>query len=794
MTGTATEGTKDSICAMLEIDRTTGVLSGAVIRDNLVMTVSLENDRESALLYLLQSPKFAKMDSILIYVMKQAQADALAAFLRVRSFSAESYHAGKSTQDRQRIQERFMNTKSNSSKGGIAPGGIRILCATIAFGLGLNKSNIRSVIHFSMPKSLENYIQEIGRSGRDGLPSNCHMFLNQTDYLSLRSLAYANGMDLGSLLRLIKKLFSRKSLVAHAGSISVKSAHPGSSKKRRAPKMEQKNKDEQVSSAENSDEEREPKKRRQNNNIAVAVRDSSSGSGLRHGADFGSLREQQLRGLVTSGESILVIPQGPVAMGQRSVSATETGIVATSKRLVVVREEIIEQEFDIKKEVLATLLSYIELDPSHPIKVIGSVSSKCTVKLLKSDEELFEIIRQAPLIDLVIKYGVLTGHSNSGNGQGGRKGGYGYKAKSRGGGIGGSTLSNAYCCDAMSLCQQHGITFTELVQELQLWKRKKWVVFELTDPGFCVEIVREPAACTVQQKTAASENRDTEEEDRHDMFVQQLGERLYRKLCAIERVGVAKVDHVYELFHKVATPTWQQQKAFTSPIVNERDKENSDANYGVQLRDEEILDSMMESEGDIVAVSQRQRPATALSSSTKVTEAELVLRSGIEEYFARRSGEGIGGVSAAEELFGEIPGSTDTQKTAAQSPTAMNDKMLHLYQYHNVLVAEMQSKWRSAVEVDLKVFLAQQYQQYEQQLQQSSSSAGRSFVPKPIDSPRVVSRIFHGIHSPCYPVMDWGRDKYWGKYVHFDFGTMMQMAGRILSEQRERRAAKSNVQ
>ncbi|KAK3846384.1 MAG: P-loop containing nucleoside triphosphate hydrolase protein, partial [Linnemannia gamsii] len=200
LTGTATEGTKDSICAMLDIDRTAGVLSGPVIRDNLGMTVSVEADREPALLNLLQSPRFAAMDAILIYVMRQAQADALAAFLRVRNFSAESYHAGKSSQDRQRIQHRG------------APGGIRILVATIAFGLGLNKSNIRSVIHYCLPKSLENYIQEIGRSGRDGEKSYCHMFLNQDDYMRLRSLAYADGMDWGTVLRLIKKLFSKREI------------------------------------------------------------------------------------------------------------------------------------------------------------------------------------------------------------------------------------------------------------------------------------------------------------------------------------------------------------------------------------------------------------------------------------------------------------------------------------------------------------------------------------------------------------------------------------------------------
>ncbi|KFH67305.1 hypothetical protein MVEG_06040 [Podila verticillata NRRL 6337] len=790
LTGTATEGTKDSICSMLDIDRLTGVLSGAVIRDNLAMTVSLESERDTALLHLLQSPKFAAMDSILIYVMKQVQADALAAFLRVRNFSAESYHAGKSTQDRQRIQERFMNT--NAHRGGTTTGGggIRILCATIAFGLGLNKSNIRSVIHYSMPKSLENYIQEIGRSGRDGLPSYCHMFLSQTDYLSLRSLAYANGMDLGSLLRLIKKLFSRKSLLAAGNDASTSTA--GSTKKR--PNGSRKNSVDESSELpcrEDAEDGRDPKKRRQNNSRAVPVKGSKAKVDPVH------LYEQQRRDLVTSCNSILVIPPPPATLG-RTVVATASGLSSNSKRLVVVREELIEQEFDIKKEVLATLLSYIELDRSRPIKVIGSVSSKCTVKFLKDGEELAELANHAPLMDMIMTHGVMTGHNSNGRG---RKGGYGGKT---GLGLGGSTLSNAYCCDSMSLCQQAGMSYTELVQDLQLWKRKKWVVFELTDPGLCVEILQEPAVCMAEQKqqqratrytktarhiklrasamdvdqgneSELSENSDSAEDD-HDKFVQQLGERLYRKLCAVERVGVAKVDHVYELFHKVATPTWQQQKAFTAHlqgIDNEDNMRDQDQDRFEEDEDQEVLDDI---EGFIVVKSSSR----SSRAGSKVTEAELVLREGIQEYFARSSGEGIGGPSAADDLFEKSAG--------PEQPANINDKMMLLYQYESPVVTDMQRQWRSAVEVDLKVFLAQQWQQYQQQQQSLSSSSGKSFGPKPIDSPRVVSRIFHGIHSPCYPVMEWCRDKYWGRYVHFDFGAMMQMADRILKEQRQLRA------
>lgn len=415
------------------------------------------------------------------------------------------------------------------------------------------------------------------------------------------------------------------------------------------------------------------------------------------------------------------------------------------------------------------------------------------MKFLKGGEELAELVTHTPLIDMIMKHGVMTGHNSSGRGR------RGFGGKS--GGLGGSTLSNAYCCDSMSLCQQAGISYTELVQDLQLWKRKKWVVYELTDPGLCIEVLQEPAVCMAEQRqqqraaryTKASrptrhrasamdvdvdqEDQDNESdhsedsdstEDNHDKFVQQLGERLYRKLCAVERVGVAKVDHVYELFHKVATPTWQQQKAFTAHL---RRLDNED---NMSDEDQNILDEI---EGSVVAKSSSR---SSRHSDTRVTEAELVLREGIQEYFARCSGEGIGGPLAVDDLF--------EQSAGPEQPATVNDKMMLLYQYESPVVADMQRQWRSAVEVDLKVFLAQQWQHYQQQQQSLSSSSSKSFGPKPIDSPRVVSRIFHGIHSPCYPVMEWCRDKYWGKYVHFDFGAMMQMADRIMKEQRQLRA------
>ncbi|KAJ6661526.1 hypothetical protein lerEdw1_014436 [Lerista edwardsae] len=188
-----------------------------------------------ALVRLLQGERFGSLDSIIVYCTRREETARIAALIRTcfqavklkeppgvqeeeqeddlragkrknakakkttrcpLKWIADAYHAGLSAAERRRVQSHFMS------------GQLRVVVATVAFGMGLDKSDVRGVVHYNMPKNFESYVQEIGRAGRDGKPAQCHLFLHPEgeDLHELRRHIYADTVDFFTVKRLVQKI------------------------------------------------------------------------------------------------------------------------------------------------------------------------------------------------------------------------------------------------------------------------------------------------------------------------------------------------------------------------------------------------------------------------------------------------------------------------------------------------------------------------------------------------------------------------------------------------------------
>lgn len=147
-------------------------------RPNLSLAVRPGRKRREQIINFLRD---RPLEAGIVYCLSRKQTEALAGKLREAGYRAEAYHAGLPAAERGRVQSDFINDKT------------LIVCATIAFGMGIDKSNVRWVIHYSMPKNLENYYQEIGRAGRDGAKADTLLFYSYNDYMTLKDMIGSNG-------------------------------------------------------------------------------------------------------------------------------------------------------------------------------------------------------------------------------------------------------------------------------------------------------------------------------------------------------------------------------------------------------------------------------------------------------------------------------------------------------------------------------------------------------------------------------------------------------------------------
>ncbi|WP_027191868.1 RecQ family ATP-dependent DNA helicase [Fundidesulfovibrio putealis] len=131
----------------------------------------------------------------IVYVTLQHTAEGVAAYLAENGIEARAYHAGMANEVRSEVQEAFMASDS------------MVIVATIAFGMGVDKADIRAIYHYNLPKGVESYAQEIGRAGRDGKPSVCEMFVCLQDTLVLENFVLGDTPDIQSVTSLLEELF-----------------------------------------------------------------------------------------------------------------------------------------------------------------------------------------------------------------------------------------------------------------------------------------------------------------------------------------------------------------------------------------------------------------------------------------------------------------------------------------------------------------------------------------------------------------------------------------------------------
>lgn len=181
-TATATEGVRKDICTQANLQKPV-VLVGNFDRPNLTFRILARNEPRKQILDVVQRHAG---EAGIIYCLRRTDVEDTNEFLQSKGVKSLPYHAGLDKDERRRIQDEFAEERCD------------VIVATVAFGMGIDRSNVRYVLHSAMPKSIEHYQQETGRAGRDGLEAECVLFYSGADVVSWKRLMAKSAMEAGT--------------------------------------------------------------------------------------------------------------------------------------------------------------------------------------------------------------------------------------------------------------------------------------------------------------------------------------------------------------------------------------------------------------------------------------------------------------------------------------------------------------------------------------------------------------------------------------------------------------------
>ncbi|XP_060798588.1 ATP-dependent DNA helicase Q4 isoform X2 [Neoarius graeffei] len=452
LTATATLSTALDIAHHLGISDRDGIaVRSAAVPHNLQLSVSMDRDKDQALVTLLKGERFGALESIIVYCTRREETSRIAALLRtclqgvmLRESSrpvgeddkednpvgkkkkalarkkirkplkwiAEAYHAGMSASERRRVQNNFMC------------GELRVVVATVAFGMGLDKSDVRGIVHYNMPKSFESYVQEIGRAGRDGEPAHCHLFLDPEggDLHELRRHIYADTVDYFTVKRLVQKVFppckcrrihqhqqlaqameaDDAELMELMDDCESSGDHQYEQRDATTPTHIQQTQPEQMGTAQKNPPQSESSQE-WNKPIMQVAEGESEGSITQYRGDEkkpeGQKCEDEKAGGSENGSEMMQEECEGGGWGQR--------VCHTHERTIPMQDTV--DELDITEEGLETLLCYLELHPQRWVELMHPTLSMCRLVCYGGPRELRKLTKVCAPVAVVLARKRLAG-------------------------------------------------------------------------------------------------------------------------------------------------------------------------------------------------------------------------------------------------------------------------------------------------------------------------------------------------------------------------------------------------